>query len=116
MGMELVSFLFFGVFCFVYVKDVITNRKKKCKIQGKGHIYYYLLIISFLRGRFTKLIICKSLIKRQIQCFNNISYRAFEFAISYRTLPGFVHDPLIHCFSFRRFEISFIRKWVLIDL
>jgi hypothetical protein len=108
-------FIFWSVL-FCVCKGCNHESKKKCKIQGKGHIYYYLLIISFLRGRFTKLIICKSLIKRQIQCFNNISYRAFEFAISYRTLPGFVHDPLIHCFSFRRFEISFIRKWVLIDL
>jgi hypothetical protein len=40
--------------------------------------------------------ICKSLTKRQIQCFNNISCgcHGFEFAMPYRTLPGFVNDPL----------------------
>jgi hypothetical protein len=39
-------------------------------------------------------IICKSLTKRQIQSFNDISCHGFEFAMSYRTLTGFVNDPL----------------------
>jgi hypothetical protein len=38
--------------------------------------------------------ICKSLTKRQIQCFNNVDCHGFEFATSYRALPSFVNDPL----------------------
>jgi hypothetical protein len=38
--------------------------------------------------------ICKSLRKRQIQCFNNVSCHGFEFATPYRALPSFVNDPL----------------------
>jgi hypothetical protein len=38
--------------------------------------------------------ICKSLTKRQIQYFNNIGCRGFEFATPYRALPSFVNDPL----------------------
>jgi hypothetical protein len=37
---------------------------------------------------------CKSLTKRQIQCFNNVSCHGFEFATPYRALPSFVNDPL----------------------
>jgi hypothetical protein len=38
--------------------------------------------------------ICKSLTKRQIQCFNNVGCHGFEFATPYRALPSFVNDPL----------------------
>jgi hypothetical protein len=41
--------------------------------------------------------ICKSLTKRQIQCFNNVGCHGFEFATSYRALPSFVNDPLSIC-------------------
>jgi hypothetical protein len=37
---------------------------------------------------------CKSLTKRQIQCFNNVGCHGFEFATPYRALPSFVNDPL----------------------
>jgi hypothetical protein len=38
--------------------------------------------------------ICKSLTKRQIQCFNNVDCHGFEFATPYRALPSFVNNPL----------------------
>jgi hypothetical protein len=52
-------------------------------------------MINLLKGEIHETLqICKSLTKRQIQCFNDVSCYGFEFAMSYRALPSFVNDPL----------------------
>jgi hypothetical protein len=53
------------------------------------------MIRLFSKGEIHKTLqICKSLTKRQIQCFNNVGCHGFEFATPYRALPSFVNDPL----------------------
>jgi hypothetical protein len=54
--------------------------------------------------------ICKSLTKRQIQCFNNVSCHGFEFATPYRALPSFVNDPLSRYLKLRTYQYKYQRQ------
>jgi hypothetical protein len=70
-------------------------RSNLCLLERRVQVTTYDFINLIIKGVIHETqIFCKSLTKRQIQCFNNISCHGFEFAIPYRALPGFVNDPL----------------------
>jgi hypothetical protein len=84
--------------------NAISQEEEEDSINADRNLKRALLRVSFIYWHKNTLmtqgvihetqIICKSLTKRQMQCFNNISCHGFEFAVPYRALPGFVNDPI----------------------
>jgi hypothetical protein len=69
---------------------VIGKAAAGCRKMFHCKAKYCLSHLSSQRVVHETQIICKSLTKRQIQCFSNDS----EFAMSYPALPSFMNDPL----------------------
>jgi hypothetical protein len=82
----------------------VISQQEEDSINADRNLKRALLRVSFIYWHKNTLmtqgvihetqIICKSVTKRQMQCFNNISCHGFEFAVPYRALPGFVNDPI----------------------
>jgi hypothetical protein len=78
---------------FHYFKNVEFEIWNQIKTRKK---YFFLPVNMYLikKGEVHETLqICKSLTKRQIQCFSNVGCHGFEFATPYRVLPSFVNDP-----------------------
>jgi hypothetical protein len=74
------SYNYVGIPVFLFYKLIFDPQQHFCYLLTKGEIHETLQI-------------CKSLTKRQIQCFNNVGCHGFEFATPYRALPSFMNDP-----------------------
>jgi hypothetical protein len=85
-------------------------------INVHAHLIFFLSILISKGEIHETLQICKSLTKRQIQCFNNVGCHGFEFATPYRALPSFVNDPLTNQRKFEQDRFQNFKKIHLLYL